>query len=74
MHQVSEKGTELADKIVGAVPRLDAAGQKIAVALYRLLSEGHPVPLSRLADVGALPVEAVRDAEDLHHRHRWLHM
>ncbi len=59
MHPVSEKVTELADKIVGAVPRFDAAGQKIAVVLYRLLSEGHPVPLTRLADVVARPVETV---------------
>ncbi len=61
MHQVSEKVTELADKIVRAVPRFDAAGQKIAVVLYRLLSEGYPVPLVRIADVVALPVETVRE-------------
>lgn len=61
MHQVSEKITELADKIVGAVPRFDAAGQKIAVVLYRLLSEGHPVPLVRIADVVGLPLETVRE-------------
>jgi len=61
MHEVSEKVAELADKIVGAVPRFDAAGQKIAVVLYRLLSQGHPVRLIRLAEVVALPVETVRD-------------
>ncbi|MGQ0569385.1 MAG: organomercurial lyase [Armatimonadota bacterium] len=61
MHRASETITELADKIVGAVPRFDAIGQKMAVALYRLLSEGDPVPLNRLADVVALPADAVRD-------------
>lgn len=61
MHQVSAKVTELADKIVGAVPRFDAVGQKIAVVLYRLLSEGNPVPLNQLAGVAALPVDTIRD-------------
>jgi len=61
MHQVSDKVSELADRIVGAVPRVDAVGQKIAVALYRLLSEGHPVPLSQLAEAAALPVNTIGD-------------
>ena len=61
MQQVSAKVTELADRIDGAVPRFDAVGQKIAVVLYRLLGEGHPVPLSRLAGVTALPVDTIRD-------------
>jgi len=60
MHRVSEKVTELADKIVGAVPRFDAVGQRIAVVLYHLLSGGEAVPLNRLADAVALPVETVR--------------
>ncbi len=61
MHRVSKKVTELADGIVGAVPRFDAVGQRIAVVLYRLLSGGQAVPLNRLADAVALPVETVRD-------------
>src|SRR5438876_2139848 len=61
MPKVSAKVTELADRIDGAVPRFDAVGQKIAVVLYRLLSEGHPVPLSRLAGFTALPVDTIRD-------------
>lgn len=61
MHRVPEKVAELADKLVGAVPRFDAVGQKIAVVLYRLLSEGQAVPLNRLADAVALPVDTVRD-------------
>lgn len=30
---------QLADRIVGAVPRFDRVGQRMAVTLYRLLSE-----------------------------------
>ncbi len=59
MHQVTSRVAQLADKIVGAVPRFDATGQKVAVALYRLLSQGVPVPLKRVADTVGLPEAAV---------------
>jgi alkylmercury lyase len=51
--------TELADKIVEAVPPLDATGQQVAVSLYRLLGEGQPVDLRRIAEATALPEAAV---------------
>lgn len=52
---------ELADKVVGAEPRFDDTGQRVAVALYRMLGEGAPVFLSRLASVLGMTEEAVRD-------------
>lgn len=56
MHQDTQaKITRLADRIVGAIPRFEATGQQVAVALYRLLSEGQPVPLKHLADAVAMP-------------------
>lgn len=57
MHQLSEQLTELARKINGARPRTDVVSQKIAVSLYRLLSEGHPVPLTQLARVVSIPLD-----------------
>lgn len=59
MHQVASRVAELADRIVGAVPRFDIAGQKIAVGLYRLLSEGQPVPLKRVAEAVSMPEATV---------------
>lgn len=53
---------ELADKVVGAEPRFDATGQRVAVALYRMLGEGAPVPVSRLAASLGLSEDAIRDA------------
>ncbi|HET7853014.1 MAG TPA: organomercurial lyase [Candidatus Methylomirabilis sp.] len=54
--------TELVDKVAGAVARFDVAGQRMAVTLYRLLSEGEPVSVRRLAAMLNLPDEAVRNA------------
>jgi hypothetical protein len=34
---------ELADTVAGALPDLDPAGQRLAIALYRLLAAGRPV-------------------------------
>lgn len=59
MHQVTMRVAELADKIVGAVPRFDTPGQEVAVALYRFLSEGQPVPLKRVAEAVRLPEATV---------------
>ncbi len=61
MRQMTSRVAELADRIVGAVPRFDAAGQRVAVALYRLLSEGQPVPLNQIADAVRMP-EATMEA------------
>ena len=50
-----EKGREgasveaMADAIVGAMPRLDATEQRIAIATYRLLAEGEPVSTAAIA-------------------------
>lgn len=53
---------ELADKVVGAEPRFDATGRRVAVALYRMLGDGAPVPVSRLAASLGLPEDAIRNA------------
>lgn len=55
---------QLADRIVGAVPRFDRAGQRMAVTLYRLLGEGAPVPIGRLAAVLGISEDAVRATLD----------
>src|SRR2546428_1932937 len=50
-----EKGREgasveaMADAIVGAMPRLDATEQRIAIATYRFLAEGEPVSTAAIA-------------------------
>lgn len=55
---------QLAGRIVGAVPRFDRVGQRMAVTLYRLLSEGEPVPISRLAAALGVTEDAVRATLD----------
>lgn len=55
---------ELADKVVGAEPRFDATGQRVAVALYRLLGEGAPVAIGRLGATLDIPEDAIRSTLD----------
>jgi hypothetical protein len=50
---------ELADKVVGAEPRFDATGQRVAVALYRMLGEGAPVAIGRLAAALSIPEDTI---------------
>lgn len=50
---------ELADRIVQAVPPLDATGQRVAVSLYRLLGDGHPASIKRIAEATKLPAAVV---------------
>jgi alkylmercury lyase len=40
---------ELADAVAAALPDLDPAGQRLAIALYRLLAAGRPVATADLA-------------------------
>jgi len=40
---------ELADAVLGAMPDLDPAGERLAIALHRLLAEGSPVGTVELA-------------------------
>ena len=49
MRQAPVNIEELADKVVGPVPRFDSTSQRVAVKLYRLLGEGNPVPVDYLA-------------------------
>ena len=49
----------LADEIVGAMPRLDAVEQRLAIELYRLLAQGQPVEPERLSRHAAVPLEGV---------------
>ena len=49
----------LAGEFTAAQPELDARGQRLALALYRLLGEGEPVRPEDLAERFSLPVEEV---------------
>ena len=42
----------LADALAAALGELDPAGQRLAIALYRLLAAGRPVAAADLAAVG----------------------
>jgi alkylmercury lyase len=53
---------ELADKLVGAVPRFDLIGRRVAVALYRQLAKGEPVSQAHLATLLNLSSKAISDA------------
>jgi alkylmercury lyase len=44
----------LADAVAGALPDLDPAGQRLAIALYRLLAAGRPVAPADLAAAAGL--------------------
>ncbi len=61
MQQAAVSISELADKIVGAIPRFDSMSQQVAVRLYRLLAEGKPVPIERLANTLDLASETVSE-------------
>jgi alkylmercury lyase len=61
MQQAAPDINELADRLVGAVARFDSKSQLVAVKLYRLLAEGSPVLLARLANALNLPVETVSE-------------
>jgi alkylmercury lyase len=50
---------EIGDQLVAARPALDAAQQRIAITLYRLLAEGEPVAAHQLAEHAGAPVGAV---------------
>ncbi|MGH2398385.1 MAG: organomercurial lyase, partial [bacterium] len=59
MRQATGNIRELADKIVGAVPRFDPTSRRVAVTVYRLLAEGHSVPVERLAKALDLPGQTI---------------
>lgn len=59
MRQAPVDIEKLADKIVGAVPRFDPASRRVAVTVYRLLAEGHPIPVGRLAKALHLPGQTI---------------
>lgn len=50
---------QLAEEFTAAVPRFDAMGGRLAVALYRELATGAAVPLARLAALLDVPQERV---------------
>ena len=45
---------ELADAVLGAMPDLDPAGERLAIALHRLLAAGGPVSTAQLAAAAGL--------------------
>ncbi|HKX17302.1 MAG TPA: organomercurial lyase [bacterium] len=53
---------QFAEEFAGAAPQFDAAGGRVAVALYRELAKGAAVPLARLAALLDVPPEAVASA------------
>ena len=52
----------LADALAAALGELDPAGQRLAIALYRLLAAGRPVATADLAASTGLPEPAVAEA------------
>src|SRR5438309_11063851 len=61
MQQAAVSIKELAEKIVGAIPQSDPVSRQAAVRLYRLLAEGKPVSIGRLANALDLPGETVSE-------------
>jgi len=61
MRQAAVNIGELADKLLGAVPRFDPMSRRVAVKLYHLLAEGAPVPIVRLAQALNLPDATVSE-------------
>lgn len=63
-----EKGTvdveELARSIVSCFPTLSLREQQVSLRMYRLLAEGRPVPLDRIADALTMPAETVSELLD----------
>jgi hypothetical protein len=55
---------ELAGEIATALGDLDPAGQRLAIALYRLLAAGRPVAVADLAAAAGLPEPEVAGALD----------
>jgi alkylmercury lyase len=51
--------TELADKLLQAIPELDERQQRLALSVYRLLAEGKPVSDQQLAKQTNIPRERV---------------
>ena len=55
---------ELAGEIATALGDLDPAGQRLAIALYRLLAAGRPVAAADLAAAAGLPEPEVTGTLD----------
>jgi alkylmercury lyase len=51
----------LADRLIGAVPKLERRGQTMALALLRALAQGDPVSERALAAATGMPESAIRD-------------
>ncbi len=51
----------LAYKIIDAIPKLGSTERRVAVGVYRLLAEGAPVMLARLAESQSLSETSVRE-------------
>ena len=66
MQQAAVSLKELAEKIVGAFPPSDPMRRHVAVSLYRLLMEGKPVSIGRLANTLDLPGEMVSQVLSLY--------
>jgi alkylmercury lyase len=50
---------DLATSVVGAFPKLDAFEQRLSLEIYRLLAEGQPVRLAKLAERIAVGVKVI---------------
>src|SRR5260221_14422231 len=59
--------------IIGASPKLSEEDQRISLSLYRLLSEGKPVPLSRLSTSTGVPIASLRETLALWSGLEWDH-
>jgi len=55
---------QLGDAIKAAMPTLDETDQRVATAIYRLMSLGEPVGLAAIADVAGITVDQVNSKLD----------
>lgn len=55
---------EIADALTGASPELDDEARRAALATYRLLAEGAPLPVSRIAEATDLAPEMIEGLID----------
>lgn len=64
MHTKRPSLEELAEALSGAAPDFDAAQERVALSVYRLLAQGHPVPAAEVAQAADVPLELVEDLLD----------
>lgn len=52
---------QISAAVIDAFPKLSRPEQRVALALYRLLAEGHPATVEQIAKAGTVSADAVRE-------------